>query len=39
MLDQKPTQDTSIDIHGLLIKKAKEQLPGLIQQKLRCLLR
>ena len=39
LLDQKPTQQTTIDVHGVLIKAAEEQIPGLIQQKLRRLLR
>ena len=39
LLDQKPTQQTAFDIHGVLIKAAEEQIPGLIQQKLRRLLR
>ena len=39
LLDQKPTQDTSIDIHGLLLKEAEQRLPVLIQQKLDRLLR
>ena len=39
LLDQKPTQDTSIDIHGLLQKAAEQSLPVLIEQKLRRLLR
>ena len=39
LLDQKPTQDTSIDIHGLLLKEAEQRLPVLIEQKLRRLLR
>lgn len=39
LLDQKPTQDTSIDIHGLLLKEAEQRLPVLIEQKLRKLLR
>ena len=39
LLDQKSTQQTTVDFHALLIKKAEEQLPGLIQQKLRRLLR
>ena len=38
LLDQKPTQDTSIDIHALLLKEAEQRLPVLIQQKLRRLL-
>jgi len=38
LLDQKPTQKTSIDIHGLLIKEAQQQLPVLIERKLRRLL-
>ena len=38
LLDQKPTQDTSIDIHGLLLKEAEQRLPVLIQQKLDRLL-
>ena len=39
LLDQKPTQDTSIDIHALLLKEAEQRLPVLIQQKLDRLLR
>ena len=39
LVDQKPTQDTSIDIHGLLLKEAEQRLPVLIQQKLNHLLR
>ena len=39
LLDRKPTQDTSIDIHGLLLKEAEQRLPVLIQQKLDRLLR
>ena len=39
LLDQKPTQDTNIDIHGLLLKEAEQRLPVLIQQKLDRLLR
>lgn len=39
LLDQKPTQDTSIDIHALLLKEAEQRLPVLIEQKLRRLLR
>ena len=39
LLDQKPTQDISIDIHGLLVKEAEQRLPVLIQQKLDRLLR
>ena len=39
LLDQKPTQDTSIDIHGLLLKEAEQRLPVLIEEKLRRLLR
>ncbi len=39
LLDQKPTQETTIDIHGLLIKEAEKRLPVLIEQKLRRLLR
>ena len=35
LLDQKPTQDTSIDIHALLLKEAEQRLPVLIEQKLR----
>ena len=38
LLDQKPTQDTSIDIHALLLKEAEQRLPVLIEQKLRRLL-
>ena len=39
LLDQKPTQDTSIDIHALLLKEAEQRLPVLIEEKLRRLLR
>ena len=39
LLDRKPTQDTSIDIHALLLKEAEQRLPVLIQQKLDRLLR
>ena len=39
LLDQKPTQDTSIDVHGLLLKEAEQRLPVLLQQKLDRLLR
>ena len=39
LLDQKPTQDTSIDIHALLLKEAEQRLPVLIEQKFRRLLR
>ena len=39
LVAQKPKVDTQIDFHGLLIKKAEEQLPALIEQKLRRLLR
>ena len=39
LLDQKPTQDTSIDIHALLLKEAAQRLPVLVEQKLRRLLR
>ena len=39
LLDQKPTQDTSIDIHALLLKEAEQRLPVLIEEKLRKLLR
>ena len=39
LLDRKPTQDTSIDIHGLLLKEAEQRLPVLIEQKLRRLMR
>ena len=39
LLDQKPTQDTSIDIHALLLKEAEQRLPVLVEQKLRRLLR
>ena len=39
LLDRKPTQDTSIDIHALLLKEAEQRLPVLIEQKLRRLLR
>ena len=39
LLDQKPTQQTTVDFHALLIKKAEEQLPALIERKLRRLLR
>ncbi len=39
LLEQKPTQDISIDIHGLLLKEAEQRLPVLIEQKLRRLLR
>ena len=38
LLDQKPTQDTSIDIHALLLKQAEQRLPVLIEQKLRRLM-
>ena len=38
LLDQKPTQSTSIDVHGLLLKEAEQRLPVLIEQKLRRLL-
>ena len=38
LLDRKPTQDTSIDIHALLLKEAEQRLPVLIEQKLRRLL-
>ena len=38
LLDQKPTQDTSIDIHALLLKEAEQRLPVLIEQKLRRLM-
>ena len=38
LLDQKPTQDTSIDIHALLLKEAEQRLPVLVEQKLRRLL-
>ena len=39
LLDEKPKQDTSIDINALLIKAAEERIPVLIEQKLRRLLR
>jgi len=39
LLDRKPTQDTSIDIHALLLKEAEQRLPVLIEEKLRRLLR
>ena len=39
LLDQKPTQDTSIDIYALLLKEAGHRRPVLIEQKLRRLLR
>ena len=39
LLDQKPTQDTSIDIHALPLKEAEQRLPVLVEQKLRRLLR
>ena len=38
LLDQKPKQDTTIDIHGLLLEEARQQLPTLIQKKLDRLL-
>ena len=38
LLDQKPTQTASIDIHAVLIKEAEQRLPALIEQKLRRLL-
>ena len=38
LLDQKPTQSTSIDIHALLLKEAEQRLPVLIDQKLRRLM-
>ena len=38
LLDRKPTQDTSIDIHGLLLKEAEQRLHVLIEQKLRRLM-
>ena len=38
LLDQNPTQDTSIYIHVLLLKEAEQRLPVLIEQKLRRLL-
>ena len=38
LLDRKPTQDTSIDIHDLLLKEAEQRLPVLIEQKLRRLM-
>ena len=39
LVDRKPQVDTSIDIHGLLLKEAEQRLPVLIEQKLRRLLR
>ena len=39
LVDRKPTQDTSIDIHGLLLKDAEKRLPGMVEDKLRRLLR
>ena len=38
LLDQRPTQSTSIDIHALLLKEAEQRLPVLIDQKLRRLM-
>ena len=39
LLDKKPIQQTTIDIHGLLINKAEQRLPFLIELKLRRPLR
>ena len=39
LLDQKPTQATSVNIHALLLREAEQRLPVLIEQKLRRLLR
>ena len=38
LLDQKPTQETSVNIHALLLKEAEQRLPVLVEQKLRRLL-
>ena len=39
LLDQKPAQDTSIDIHALLLKEAEQRLTEIVEGKLRRLLR
>ena len=39
LVDQKPKVDTQIDFHGLLLKDAKKRLPGMVEDKLRRLLR
>ena len=38
LVDRKPQVDTRLDFHGLLLESAKEQLPVLMEQKLRRLL-
>ena len=37
--NQKPKVDTQIDFHGLLLKDAEKRLPGMVEDKLRRLLR
>ena len=39
LVDQKPKVDTQIDFHGLLLKGAEKRLPGMVEDKLRRLLR
>ena len=39
LVDQKPKVDTQIDFHGLLLKDAEKRLPGMVEDKLRRLLR
>ena len=39
LVDRKPKVDTQNDIHGLLLKDAEKRLPGMVENKLRRLLR
>ena len=39
LVDQKPKVDTQIDFHSLLLKDAEKHLPGMVEDKLRRLLR
>ncbi|WP_226409741.1 hypothetical protein [Synechococcus sp. MU1625] len=39
LVDQKPKVDTQIDFHGLVLKDAEKRLPGMVEDKLRRLLR
>ena len=39
LVDQKPKVDTRLDFHGLVLRDAEKRLPGMVEDKLRRLLR
>jgi len=39
LVDQKPKVDTRLGYHGLVLRDAEKRLPGMVEDKLRRLLR